>query len=416
MTSGALWVVLLWIVFVVSRPLSLWFGVGTEVGNSEAYLEGNPLNRGVFLVLIVGALLVLFRRRVDWRAIYASNAWFFAFILYCGISVIWSDYPFVGFKRWMKELGNVSMIFIMMTEIDPVQATKAVFARFVYFVIPLSVVFIKYFPEFGTYYNPWTWERVNCGVTTNKNELGAALFVCSLYLVWDFMEMRSIGSKTDKWDFLSRFVLVLMLLWLISVTQSSTSLVCIIVGISILLFMRRPFARRQVKYLGTYGFMVGSLMLLIYSVPAIQELLVGIVGRDSTLTGRTDLWADLLREPINPLLGAGYNSFWLGTRAEELWEKYSFHPIQAHNGYLEMYLNGGLIGVFLLMSTIISTGRKLKKGLMLGSSYGALLFSFFVCAVLYNWTEAMFSCLSIVWIILLIAIVNYPSQLRSMPE
>jgi hypothetical protein len=81
-----------------------------------------------------------------------------------------------------------------------------------------------------------------------------------------------------------------------------------------------------------------------------------------------------------------------------------------------MYLNGGLVGVFLLMTMIVSGGSKLKKELLLGSSYGVLRFSFFVVALFYNWTEASFYGLSLIWVILLIALLNYPRSPESMAE
>jgi O-antigen ligase len=224
------------------------------------------------------------------------------------------------------------------------------------------------------------------------------------------------GRKTDNADLLGHGVLLLMLIWLISIAGSATSLICLILGVSILLFMRLPLARRQVRYLGTYSIVLALLTLFLYSVPGILEAFVGILGRSTTLTGRTDLWSELLREPINSLLGVGYQSFWLGHRAERYWETFTFHPNQAHNGYLETYLNGGLVGVCLLIAVIVSTGSDLKKQLLLGDSYGILRFSFFVVSVVYNWTEAMFNRLSLIWIMLIIAALNYSRSPRSMAE
>ena len=418
MTSGALWVALLWIVIIGSRPVSFWFGGGLQVVTPDDYLEGSPLDRNMYLLLMVMGLVVLWRRGINWGRIFASNRWVFVFFLYCGISIIWSDYPFVGFKRWIKDLGNVVMVLIILTEKDPVQATKAVFARFTYFVIPLSVVFIKYFPEFGRYYNRGTWEPAYSGVTIEKNGLGCLVLICGLFWVWDLIEMRTTGGrKTDGVDLLGRVILLLMMFWLIGNANSSTALVCLILGAGILLFMRRPLAKRWVRHLGKYSLVIGFLIFLLYSVPSIREAFVGMVGRDMTLTGRTDLWVELLSEPINPLLGTGYQSFWLGSRAERYWEKWSFHPNQAHNGYLETYLNGGLLGVCLLMAMIISAGSNLKKEMLLGgSSYGILRFSFLAVIVFYNCTEAMFNKMSPVWFILLIATLKYPRSPTSMSE
>ena len=71
------------------------------------------------------------------------------------------------------------------------------------------------------------------------------------------------------------------------------------------------------------------------------------MGRDSTLTGRTEIWTHVLWVAGNPLLGTGFESFWLGDRLANVW---SIMPgiQEAHNGYLEVYLNLGWIGVTLL--------------------------------------------------------------------
>lgn len=412
MTSRTLWVALLWILLITTKPVSEWFGVGSYEETMEAYLEGNPLNRNIALVLIIVGFFVLLGRRLNWGTLFVSNRWVFAFFLYCGISIVWSDYAFVSLKRWVKDLGNVIAVLIIITENDPFRAVKAVLARYVSLIVPLSVLLIKYFPELGRYYNHWTWMPYYCGVTTNKNELGISLFVCGLFLVWDFMDRRIGGLKHGrKVDLLGHIVLGLMVIWMMADTRSATALACLILGVSTLLFTRLPLVKSQVKHLGAFSVAVGLMVLLLYSIPAFLEILVGVLGRNTTLTGRTDLWAALLRESVDPVLGVGYKSFWLGPAAERTWEKFAFHPIQAHNGYLEIYLNVGLVGLCLLLAIIVSGGKKLKKQLEVGSSFGGFRFSCIVVAMFYNWTEALFNQFSLVWIILLIAVLNYsPSQ------
>jgi len=410
MASWSLWIVLVWFFVIGSREVSVWFGGGVQIERPQDYLQGSPLDRNILLFLIAVGFVILLRRRLRWDRVLDSNRWFFAFFLYCAISVTWSDYPFVSFKRWIKELGNVIMILIILTESEPAQAFRAVLARFAYLVIPLSVVFIKYFPTLGRYYNRWTWEYAYGGVTTSKNELGCIMVVCGLLLIWDLIQIRSADNlKTDKTDLINRFVLLLMMVWLVDKARSSTSTASLILGIGLLLSMQLPFARRQVRYLGTYSLLTGFLILvLLYSVPGIFDAVVGIFGRDATLTGRTDMWKDLLKEPINSVIGTGYHSFWLGPGAERMWEKYYFHPTQAHNGYLETYLNGGLVGLFLLVAMIVSTARRVKKEVLWGDRFGMLLFSFLVVIVFNNGMEATLGGVNVFWFILLIAALYYP--------
>jgi len=132
-----------------------------------------------------------------------------------------------------------------------------------------------------------------------------------------------------------------------------------------------------------------------------------MLGRDATLTGRTDLWNILLREPINPLVGTGYQSFWLSDAAQRLWETHPFHPNQAHNGYLETYLNGGLAGVLLLLGMIVSPLRGPRAKLLGEGGFTIIRFAFLFVGVFYNWTEATFNKLSPMWFIVLLAVLEY---------
>jgi exopolysaccharide production protein ExoQ len=406
MTSWSLWVPLVWVVIVGTRSVSFWFGEGITIEKPEDYINGSPLDRAVYFALIAVGVLILLRRRLSWSQLISLNRWFIVFLFYLGISIIWSDYPFTSFKRWTKELGNVIMVLIILTEQDPSYAIKAVFVRYAYIAIPLSVIFIKYYPDIGRYYNPWTYALGYSGVATNKNELGIDLFICGLFLMWDLIDHCASGTKRGKADFVGRIALLLMLSWLVVISDSTTSLWTLFLSVGILFLMCRPLGKRVVGNLGAFSIILVILIALLSFVPSIPEAFVGMTDRDMTFTGRTDIWADLLRQPLNPILGAGYSSFWMGSGGEFMWAKYYFHPTQAHNGYLETYLNGGLIGVGLLAAVIVATGRTLQKEIMMGSDLGVFRFAVFIPVLLYNWTEAMFTGLSLIWIVMLIAILN----------
>ena len=250
-------------------------------------------------------------------------------------------------------------------------------------------------------------------MTTEKNALGCLVLVCGLFLAWEFMGMRFRKPKpTPLVVVLPRVLLVMMMFWLLSKANSSTAWVCWVMGAAIVYALRFRFAMRQIRWLGTYTLVISLALLSLYAIPGLLETLVGILGEDVTFTGRTDLWQDLLKEPINPVMGTGYQNFWLGERAEALWDKYYFHPNQAHNGYIETYLNGGLLGVGALMALLVAAGRDIKKDLLLGVEFAKVRFAALTIGVFYNWTEAVFNRLSLVWIILLLAMVNYPRAAR----
>lgn len=409
MPSKASWIALLWIGIIGSRYLSGWLGLNLELDSPEELVEGSPLDRNIFLVLIISAAVALLLRRPIWAKVINMNRWYFAFFIYCGISIIWSDYPFVSLKRYIKEIGNVLMVLLILTEKDPVQTVRVVFARYVHLVIPLSILLIYSIPSLGMYYDDNMLPSY-CGVATNKNKLGVIAFVSVLFLIWEIIHSREVdGKKRDCSDTLGNWVLLLLAGWLIYIAHSATALVCVILGAFLLLLMKLPFVVKHLGYLGLYSLLTAiTIMFAMYRFPEAVGLVAEGLGRDSTFTGRTELWMDLLREPVNPVVGTGYQSFWLGSRADNLWDKYLFHPIQAHNGYLETYLNGGFVGVGLLLAMIIATGGKLKRVLLIERSFGILLVVFIITATLYNCTEAMISRLSLLWFVITIAALYSP--------
>src|SRR5207249_7171700 len=139
--------------------------------------------------------------------------------------------------------------------------------------------------------------------------------------------------------------------WLFRQAHSATSLICLFVGVLIVLFVGIRSINKN--FIGTY--MLAALVLI-----AAAELAFGIsgrlseaLGRGSGLSGRTLLWARLLALHTNPILGTGFESFWLGERLTRLEGIFMYITNEAHNGYLETYLNLGLIGLFFMIALII---------------------------------------------------------------
>ena len=82
---------------------------------------------------------------------------------------------------------------VILTELDPITAFRTIFVRVSYLLFPLSIVFIKYFPGIGRQ-SAHSGENMFTGVTTQKNSLGEMVFVLSIIILWDFLEIR----KTEK--------------------------------------------------------------------------------------------------------------------------------------------------------------------------------------------------------------------------
>jgi O-antigen ligase len=113
------------------------------------------------------------------------------------------------------------------------------------------------------------------------------------------------------------------------------------------------------------------------------------VGRDPTLTDRTLIWRAVLGLHTNPLIGTGYESFWLGPRLNVIWAAVG-HVNEAHNGYLEVYLNLGLIGLCLLVGFLLTSYRQICRSLSESSILSSLSIALWTVVFFYNMTEAAF--------------------------
>jgi len=132
------------------------------------------------------------------------------------------------------------------------------------------------------------------------------------------------------------------------------------------------------------------------------------LGRNSTLTGRTQIWAAVLAQRINPVLGTGFESFWMGNRLQSVWSLSQVGIEEAHNGYLELYLNLGWVGLTLLGMLIVTGYRNALALFRRDPVAGRLRIGFLTCGVIYSCTEAGFRMMSPVWIGFLLAIVAVP--------
>src|SRR5436305_1641654 len=188
--TGALWLPLTWLVIPCSRPVSEWLNIfGLPVAGASSVEEGSPLDAWFFFVLIVAGFYILNQRQVRLSEIVHNNGWLIAFLLYCFISIAWSDFPFVAFKRWIKILGHPIMALIVLTEPDLEEAVKRLMKRCAYVVVPVSILFIKYYPKLGRKFDPWSGIGVSTGINTNKNMLGAVCLILGFFFFWYLLQV-----------------------------------------------------------------------------------------------------------------------------------------------------------------------------------------------------------------------------------
>ena len=385
--TGALWLPFLWIVIGPgSRFLSQWLAIfGLQAGGITVE-DGSPIDAAFYLILILSGLFVLQRRRVSLLGFIRKNRWLAFYLGFCLLAIFWSDFPYVSFKRWIKLAGDPVMALIVLTEPDVLEALPQLMKRCAYVMLPLSILFIKYFPNLGRIYDIWTGTPMNTGIAMNKNELGFDCWILGTVLFWHWLQVfQWAPGRTKRSELVIVSGLLLMDMWLLAEAHSASSLVGLMLGAAIMLFLGRVPARRAGTWL---------LAGIIFSAVAGIGLglfggIIHLLGRNETLTGRTDIWHMLWNWNINPVVGTGFESFWLGDRREAVQNLYPGLN-EAHNGYLETYLNLGVIGVIITLAMLLATFAKCNRELLRNFEFGRLRMGYLVAFIVYNWTEAAF--------------------------
>src|SRR5437879_945184 len=143
----------------------------------------------------------------------------------------------------------------------------------------------------------------------------------------------------------------------------------------------------------------------------IGSVLVENLGRNTTFTGRTAICHCALPMVGNPVIGEGFESFWLGQRLLDIEKCIDQGLNQAHNGYIEVYLNLGWLGITFLAILLVTGYRRTVAAARSQTRTGSLRLAYFIVAVAYDFSEGGFKMMNPVWICLLMAIAIVPETL-----
>lgn len=202
-------------------------------------------------------------------------------------------------------------------------------------------------PSFGVMYeiHVGAWK----GLFYEKNQMGGhmarAAFLCGFLFIMDAPWRRLWGAGV--------FLCVLLVL----LSTSKTSLLGLLLGFTILgagIWMKRGIVTGMTSaWLGVV--LAGAFAGIMVFAP---EVVFAALGRDPSLTGRTDIWATLI-DMMNqrPLLGYGYGAFWAPESEPAYWVRVlvEWEAPTAHNGWLEVAIALGLVGLVCLVLDFVMT-------------------------------------------------------------
>src|SRR5258708_10711658 len=298
-TSAALWLPTLLVLILGSRNPSQWIGA-INSGNDV------PISDQVFYLLTIGgSWIIASRRGVNWHKLLTANIAIMMFYIYFVLSIFWSNHPLDSLIRISKDIGTtILVIAVILSEKNPQEAIRTVYTRCACVLFPLSFFFMKYtFQGFGRSFAK-NGEPMFTGVATQKNSFGELILICSFFLIWDHLETHPERAKRllggIRWDCV---LLLLLGVWLLNAVGSKTSLVSLIVGVA-LLVSKRFDSRSLSRVVLLIALSLPFFLLLTQEFGSSLEPILGLLGRDATFTGRTDIWRHIGLTTVNPLVGA----------------------------------------------------------------------------------------------------------------
>lgn len=402
--SKALWLPVIWLWINGSRPLSAWLGMGLASDSPGQLPASSLLDQFVAGLLMVFGFIVIFRRRRDVIPLLRASRPIALYFSFCLVSVLWSDFPGWAFKRWVRAVGDLAMVMIIVSDPRPIAALRRFFSRVGFVLLPMSLLLIKYFPNLGHAYDIWGLQ-MNIGVATDKNMLGVLTYVLALGTLWQVLELlRNKGRPNRGRHLVAQITLLSFGITLLFTAHSATSGACFTLGAGLMIISTLPpISHRRAA--------VHALIFAILLVGGVAALLGGeaevanSMGRRADLTGRTEVWKLLIPMAPNPIIGAGFETFWIGPRLQRIWSLF-YGVNESHNGYLEVYLNLGLLGVSLVAAILLHGYRAAVNAFRRDSTIGSLLLAYVLTSAIYSITEAGFRMLDPIWICLLLSVVS----------
>jgi O-antigen ligase len=249
------------------------------------------------------------------------------------------------------------------------------------------------------------------GVTTNKNSLGLIVFVILLGVLWNVRALLLDKKATNRTRHLvAQCVLLSSGVVLLQMAHCATAIACFILGSGLMLATSLPVVRNRparVHALCIGIILAGAATLLLGG----ESIVTGALGRRADL-GRGDIWKASIAAADNPVFGTGFESFWntnvekVAVQLRNYWGPTVHNLVSAHNGYIEVYLDLGWVGVCLIAWILVSGYRHAVECFRRDPQFGSLLLTYIATCAFYSISEVGFRVLTPSWIFLLLAVVS----------
>lgn len=351
--------------------------------DSLVLMEGNWTTQVIKSALYVIAFFLMLLKWKRAARLSANNTLIWIVLLWVLASTAWSEEPAITLRRSIGLFGTTIIALYLATYYDYNRFSRI--ARYGFLIaFVLSLALIVFYPAIGISTYPSGWK----GIYFTKNGLGVSAL---------FGVILSAGSLKDKKGSLLGIASLILGLILLSGTKSMTSLIVLAFAIGVWIVLW-PLIHKNIPmfvWLASYLALLVLFGICLYVSNKAASLLPTL-GKDVTLTGRIPIWESALSYIWQrPWTGYGYGAVWLGRDygiGSFISDPLHYYVVNAHNGYLDLLLEIGTIGVALLLITVFGAIYKIFCSIKSATDIrGVELWPlvFLIALILYNSTEAL---------------------------
>ncbi len=304
-----------------------------------------------YSILGISFVLLLLRPRTLFRILPKVNL-FWLFYGFCGISILWSIFPgltIAGFLQVIVQITLFSLFFI--SRFSPKDQLRIIGVAMAITVI-VNMFYVAALPSIGIH-NGDKFDGAWKGFYQNKNQFsGIMLWALVVFSLLSFKDNNKLVTTLGRFGLLICPILVIL-------STSKTALVLFIFSGSALIFWNL-YRWRGGKTILTVDLGILASLWMISSIVVNWGNLTSALGKDPTISGRTDIWkaaTDIISQ--RPWFGYGFSAFWTEDNPGALWIGASLHegfyPSHSHNGFVDILLDIGWVGMALFAVVFLST-------------------------------------------------------------
>lgn len=347
---------------------------------AQADSGGGPiLSLLQYSILGTTLLLTYFRRRkIAYLASKRKILWLF--VGFSILSFLWSTIPDITLRK------SIVFLFVILFGLNvsaryPLKELLFLLTITMGIILSLNIIFTLALPwaaiESGEHQGAWR------GIYIQKNEFARIMVLSALIFLVSVSDSSKRHSKF-LWIGLGVSVFLILL-------STSKGALLIFLMLFVLLHLFKFLQNNH-----TIALPVSIILFLLVGSTAIifvenAESFARLLGRDITLTGRTGIWSVVISKiALHPWLGYGYKGFWRGMEGDsaDVYYETLFMAPHAHNGFLDITVELGIIGFLLFLLTYV---RSCLRGIswlrLCPTSEGLLPIMYLMFIFLYNLTE-----------------------------